>query len=368
MGSRGQGSLVIFSDSPNWISCHHRAGREHRVSTGTSDLKAAKRFHKQKLDEVAADRQGLRPYLTPEAQRYTVAEALDELVADLTLRGAKSLRTVSSHLKRVRGHFGPWKLVEVTAEAVDKFILSQQAKGLKAATINRGVQLLGQALKLSHRRGKLATVPYIRHLPKRNARKGFFERAQFEAVRAHLSPVMQAAATFAYLSGWRRAEILGLTWDRVDMEQGVVRLEDSKNGQGRLLALDDTLREVMLARQQARLLETPSGAISLAELVFHRDGYPVVDFRKEWLRACKAAGLAATDPATGKVKADRLFHDLRRTSVRNLVRAGVHEGVAMSITGHKTRAVFERYNITSEADLREAQAKVGQHYHARQNP
>ena len=78
---------------------------------------------------------------------------------------------------------------------------------------------------------------------------------------------------------------------------------------------------------------------------------PIGDFRKTWHAACRAAGCPG-----------RIPHDFRRTAVRNLVRAGIPERVAMQMTGHKTRSVFERYNIVSPGDLRDAARRLDERH------
>jgi integrase len=160
-------------------------------------------------------------------------------------------------------------------------------------------------------------------------------------------------ARFAYASGWRRGELVGnrkkkehepgLTWERVDRAVREVRLSTSKNGRPRVIPLEGILWEIIERRWAARQYELPSGETAISPLVFHRRGRPIGDFRKTWAAACEKANVPG-----------RLFHDLRRSAVRDFVRAGVPETVAMSITGHRTRAVFDRYDIASQRDKRAA--------------
>jgi integrase len=139
---------------------------------------------------------------------------------------------------------------------------------------------------------------------------------------------------FAYYSGWRKQEILELTWDEVDLPGGVIRLAPhrSKTHLGRILPISLPLDAVLKRRLATKCGCDPA--------VFRRDRVTVRAWRKAWPRACQRAGVPG-----------RLLHDCRRTAARNLIRAGVPERVAMTLTGHKTRCVFDRYNIVNERDL-----------------
>ncbi len=134
------------------------------------------------------------------------------------------------------------------------------------------------------------------------------------------------------------------------------------------MVLHGELDALIERRWKARLIER-DGKPHVTDLVFHRDGEPVGDFRKAWVTACFEAGLVEPvldekdQPVLGedgkpKLRPSKLFHDLRRTAARNMVRAGVPERVAMEIIGHRTRSMFDRYNIVSEDDLRLAAQKT----------
>jgi integrase len=226
------------------------------------------------------------------------------------------------------------------------------------------------ALRLAHRRGTLASVLAVRRLPERNARQGFLERVDLDQVVAALPEYLQDLVRFAYLTAWRRGELVSLRWSDVDRDGGVIRLrpEHSKNDRGRTVAIEGDLCAIVERRWQARQVKSADGTVRVAELVFHRNGRPIADFRKAWAMACIAAGLcrvvSVNADGTERKIPTRLFHDLRRSGVRNMVRAGVPERVAMEISGHRTRAIFDRYNIVSEADLKTAMQRTSDYVSA----
>ena len=149
----------------------------------------------------------------------------------------------------------------------------------------------------------------------------------------------------AYNTGWRTSEIKNLTWDRVDLKKGTVRLEtgQTKNDEGQTIYMDDNLLSLLKSQMTKRRLG--------CKHVFHRAGMGIKKFEKAWNKACKETGIEGN-----------IFYDLRRTAVRNMVRAGIPEQVAMKTSGHKSRTVFDRYNIVNPNDLKQAAQKIGEYH------
>ena len=243
-------------------------------------------------------------------------------------------------------------MASLTTADIRAYVADRQAKGYANATINRELSALKRMFTLAIQAGKLLQRPHIPMLAEDNVRKGFFERAQFEAVRNRLPPMYQAIVTLAYYTGWRiNSEILKLEWHQVDRKAGVIRLEPgtTKNRDGRMFmyavhrrseAAIDGLWARHEALERERGILTPCCSVGARGRPSRRSG-----------SAGQTAIVAAGCPG-------RVPHDFRRTAVRNLNRAGVPETVAMKITGHKTRSVFDRYDITSEEDLAEASRKL----------
>jgi integrase len=235
-------------------------------------------------------------------------------------------------------------VVEVTAARVAGYVKERLAVGKARATVNRELAALKRGLALAVEHDRLSSVPKIKLLAEAPPRQGFVSPANFSKILEALPVDLRDLARFGYLTGWRVGEIVTLAWSDVDREgrRITLRRERSKSGEPRTIPFVSTLADIIEARWKAREYQAPAGP-GLSPFVFHRAGDPIKDFRGAWRKACTAA----KQPGL-------LFHDLRRSAVRNLVAAGVDQAVAMRITGHKTASVFQRYRIVADDDVRAA--------------
>ena len=344
MPKHKHGSGSIYRRGKIWWLSYYANGEHVCESSHSRDKGAAKQMLQRHLGAVAEGR-----YVGPRADRVTLDELANDMLNDYRINGKKSLKDAQRAVKTLARFFGGWKAQSVTSADISAYVAHRQAAGLTNGSINRELAALKRMYNLGLQNGKIIRKPHIEMLQEDNVRTGFFEWEHFQAVHAKLVEYLQAAMLFAYLTGWRvRSEVLRLMWSNVDFKAGTVRLEPgtTKNKKGRLIYMTTALK-LLLEKQwhENRAFQREHGRI--VPLVFHNQGKPIRNYYKAWHKACQLAGLP-----------DKIPHDFRRTAVRNLVRAGVPERVAMEMTGHKTRSVFDRYHIVSDGDLREAALKL----------
>ena len=242
---------------------------------------------------------------------------------------------------------------QILATNLDSFTGGRSAhrleEGRKPATAKNELSVLKRAFNLAQKVGK-ASRPEFPTIRLNNVRTGFFEREDFDKVLSRLSDDLKAPMEFAYLTGWRMGEVIDLQWKQVEFKAGVIRLEpgSTKNRDGRTLPFGVLTALVdLLKNQQNHTSRVQAAKGQVIPLVFHRDGKPIPDMREAWKSACAKARVSGM-----------LRHDLRRTAVRNLERAGVPRSVAMKITGHRTESIYSRYAISNTNDQREGLKKL----------
>ena len=279
------------------------------------------------------------PPRTFSPQGPTLGALIDAYLQDYHVRQFRSQSTARGRTAHLAAFFGrAARAATLTTYQIRQYQLTRRAAGAATGTINRETSALHRMCTLAVHWGWLDTVPgFPDRLRENPPRQGFFEHPEYLAVRTHLPAPWQDILDLAYYSGWRKNEILGLTWDEIDEAGGVIRLSParSKTLVGRMLPISPPIADALNRRRARRDPDSP--------LVFHRDGITIRRWRTAWRTACQAAGVPT-----------RFLHDCRRTAARNLIRANVPERVAMLLTGHKSRAIFDRYNIIHEQELLDA--------------
>lgn len=332
-----------------WIDYSFR-GKRYRESSGSHRKKEAKALLQRRLAECAKG----GPMVDEE--KITFADLREVVETDYKVNGRRSLRTVKLAFDHLEEAFDGWRAVDITTDRVKRYISDRQDEGAANATINKELAALRRGFSLLRQAGRLARAPHVPTLATDNVREHFLTMADVEAICREISDELEPVVRFAALTGWRKGEIIayngspGLRWRQVDFESETVHLDPgtTKNREGRTFPFGTypALRNLLLEqRERTKAVEKRTGKI--VPHVFHRDGKPIKSMIGAWNGACRRAGLP-----------DAWFHDLRRTAVRNLERAGVPRSVATKLTGHKTESVYRRYAIADEAALREGVEKL----------
>jgi integrase len=323
----GQGSIYLRN---GWWWCDFTSGGvRRRESCETRDRDQALAYLHRRQGKLASGE-----CLAPD--RVRVRDLLTLLLEDYDMRGVAQAYIAGLKVKSILApKLGDIKAAKLTTAQVKEYI-RDRLKSVKPGTVNRELGMLHRAFQLGyqHEPPLVGRVPVFPKLPEGEPRRGFLKPDLYQKLLLALPEELRLLFAVAYHVGLRKGALLRIKWSQVDFDAACIWMEGKKvNRKPEPVA-------VPIYGDMAKFLAVQPRN---SEFLFARGSNPIKDFRESWNLACEAAGVPGL-----------LFHDLRRTAVRNLRRAGVAESVIMKITGHRTRGMFERYNITDQSDTQEA--------------
>ena len=353
MAGHTRGTGTVYLRGNVWWVQYFVNGRQVNESAKTSDEAEAQRQLKIKVGEAAVGKD-----VTPE--RATIDDLCALVLADYKLR---KLRDTANVKWRVDAHIKPaigsLLAARFTPHQVRQYVELRRRESASDATINREMAILRRGFSLALREDPplVRRAPYIPKLEEDNVRQGFIEHGQYLALREALPDHLKTLLVVGYHCGNRLGELRKLRWEQVDLDAREIRIEKSqaKGKKPRTLPIYGDMVEwlewqrgfskgdrVFSWKQPAKRVEAKEKALG--------------SHLKGWAEACAAVGIEALH-----------FHDLRRSAIRNMERAGIPRHVAMQISGHRSESVYRRYDIVVEADLKAAGAKLAA-YHQQQKP
>jgi integrase len=366
---------MILAECP---VCHKKQAARNKICGGKSgcgeDLVKAKRSRKvrywikyrlpggkQRKEfvsysiEEARDADGKRRSQKRENRIFDIKPEAKITFQELTnwYLGLEAVKTISSFwriqgaLKKFNSEFGSMVVSKIKPIDLQNYQAKRKAEGLADATIDREI---GEARTMIYKAfdndavggETLRTFKKVRKLLKKktaNARDRILTLFEFESLMIHLPLHVKGIFAIGFHTGMRLDEILSLTWDKVDLGAGFIRLnaEDTKDREKRNIPISKPL--------EAILKDIPKALHE--NHVFLYQGKPIKSVKKSLKTACERAGILY-----GRfVKGGFIFHDLRHTFNTNMRKAGVPESVIMKITGHSTREMFDRYNTIDQEDM-----------------
>lgn len=377
---RGEGTIYRQKGSRYlWIQFFVN-GKRHSESSHSDKKSVARKLLMQRRVEFAGK--------TPAANGSTellIEELVDALIRDYSIHGLKSIDQLrgrwENHLKP---YFAKIPAADLSMKQVTIYISQRQDEGAENASINREIAALKRAYSLAIESGKKLTPLKIRRL-KEKVREGFLEESQYYRLAeatAKQGLWLRAMFEFAHNYGWRVGELKQLKVRQANFETQFVSLDRTQTKNGKA-------RRVKMTARVMELLQQCAANKDFEEFLFTRTvnargrkirslGGQIVDMRDVWQAACCEAGLGkmlcrahdrelvnescADCGSVVKPKDQKysglLFHDLRRTAVRNMDDNGVSRKMGKATTGHLTDSTYDRYNIGGDADAERVAATL----------
>lgn len=319
-------------------------GKDRWVSTKLMNKRKAQEYAVKYLDDYRSKG------VLPKKQHVIPFKEMCKLIEqDYTTNKRRSYERLKSSIKCLEPFFKKYAAQDITPSLVKRYTNKRLKAGMSASSINNELSALRRMFSLMIEQELITTAPVIKTLKTDNVRKSFLEHNEFLSLVQVLPEYLKGPAQLAYYRAMRKGEIFSLKQEDVDLKAKVIRIKTSKNYKGRTIPLNKMLMLVVIGALKRNL--TFGKAKQTDPLFLNPKGTgPIKNCRKAWLKACKDAGLE-----------DVRFHDLRRCGVRLMSRSGIPDVVAMSISGHTTRSIYDRYNITSVQDLLNAAKLMDDH-------
>ncbi len=347
MAKRPNGTGSLFRRGRLWWIKYYLNGLPYQESSKSEYRQEAKNLLARRLGDICAGRfQGLGP------ERITIEELCELVIEDYEHARKRSAHDVKWRAKaHVYPMIGNLRAAQFGASQVKRYVADRRKQGAADATINRELAIVrrGFTLALQNDPPLVHRAPHIPKLDEDNVREGFLEDRQYRLLRDKLPPHLRCLFVVGYHVGCRLGELRKVEWSQVDFAAGEIKLvkRQTKGKAARTLPLYGEMRDWLLMLKAEHDQNWPT-----CPLVFHYLGRPIGSHLKGLKKACESAEMP-----------DLHFHDLRRSAIRNLERAGIPRKVAMAISGHKTEAVYRRYDIVSPQDLKIAAAKMEHYLH-----
>ena len=324
----------------DYIVQENGLSKRKRVRIGQVPLAQAKKVLAMNMQALVSGK-----FLEQEKSKIALFEAADSFLAYSQAR-KRTYYSDTLTVGRLKAFFGNRPLESLTPDLVEKFFVHRRktSKGrngvLSGTALNRDVACLKTIIRraLLNRQIDRNPIEGVRKF-KEQSRNRTLTAEEYQRLLdvcpSHLRSILQVG----YLTGMRAGEILGLKWKQVDFKTRVITLgaEDTKTEERREVPLNGDLVKILMV--VPRVIDCP--------YVFTYRGKPLVRTKFSFTHAVRKAGIE-----------DFRFHDLRHCAITNLRKAGVSDNVIMSISGHKTHAMFKKYDRVDREDREAALQKV----------